>query len=72
LNYSNYGGLGAYSQSKGNTYLCKSVSNFLSRRDNMETDYNTVFLTNGASTGCRLLYTMLAENKWGIMGPIPV
>lgn len=68
----NYGGLGAYSASKGNGYLCKKVGEFLERRDGIPTPDGTVFLTNGASAGCRVLYTMIAEGSFGVMGPIPV
>lgn len=55
----------------------KDISRFISRRDGgIFTDPNDIFLTNGASSGIRLMMQMLtkspiSEKKAGFMIPIP-
>lgn len=43
------GGIGAYSDSRGNAYVRQEVADFITRRDNVPTNANNIFLSNGAS-----------------------
>ena len=43
------GGIGAYSDSRGNSYVRQEVADFIARRDRVPTDANNIFLSNGAS-----------------------
>jgi alanine transaminase len=65
--------VGAYTtNSKGWTYVREAVADFISKRDGVRTDWERVYLTNGASEGIRILMSMLVrDNNDGILCPIP-
>ena len=71
-------GLGAYTESKGYFFVRKAVSDFIDRRDgfapesNLRADFESVFLTDGASDGVkRVLDLLIAKETDGVMIPIP-
>jgi len=66
------GGTGAYSHSKGNTLFRHDVVEFIQNRDNLPSDPESIFLTNGASTGIsHILTTVISGPNDGCMIPIP-
>jgi aspartate/methionine/tyrosine aminotransferase len=67
------GGTGSYSHSKGVKLFRDDVCEFISNRDGgLPTDPESIFLTNGASTGINhILQTVIASPKSGCMIPIP-
>jgi len=65
-------GLGAYSESKGLKYIRDAVAAFITRRDGIKADPESIYLTDGASKGVQAaLRLLLAEPSDGIMIPIP-
>ncbi|MHA2366995.1 MAG: aminotransferase class I/II-fold pyridoxal phosphate-dependent enzyme, partial [Candidatus Hodarchaeales archaeon] len=56
-------GLGAYSQSAGMPFIRKAVAEFISDRDNIPTNPDNVFLTDGASKGVDLILNALIANS---------
>ena len=66
------GGLGAYSDSKGNPYIRQEIANFISRQAGVPSDPENIFISNGASECARmLLYAMIRGPSDGILVPIP-
>jgi alanine transaminase len=66
------GGTGAYSHSMGLPAVRKDVAEFLTRRDALACDPETVFLTDGASPGVRAILSLLLRDcASGVMIPIP-
>ncbi|CAM9639866.1 unnamed protein product, partial [Scytosiphon promiscuus] len=66
------GGIGAYSDSKGNQYIRQEVCDFIQRRDGHRADPDNVFLTNGASEAVRMvLRTTIRGPSDGVMVPVP-
>ena len=68
------GGVGAYSDSRGNGGVIQEVCDFLLRRDGVPADPKTIFLTNGASEGVRMCLRALltcSGGKRGVLTPIP-
>lgn len=67
--------LGPYSNSKGIEYIRKLVANFIQERDGgaFASDYENIFLTNGASAGISAVLNMLicGGKESGIMVPVP-
>ena len=65
-------GLGAYSLSAGMPFVKQAVADFITARDNIPTQADNIFLTDGASKGVDLVIQSLITNrKDGIMVPIP-
>ncbi len=65
-------GLGAYSESKGLKYIRDAVAAFITRRDGIKADPESIYLTDGASKGVQAaLRLLIAEPSDGIMIPIP-
>ncbi len=65
-------GLGAYTQSEGMPFIRQSVADFIEKRDGIKADYKRIMLTDGASKGIQLVFTMLMkDSKSGFMIPIP-
>ncbi len=72
-------GLGAYTDSKGNYFIRKSVAEFIDKRDNidssksnLQSNPDNIFLTDGASEGAKAILELLITKKNdGIMIPIP-
>jgi len=65
-------GLGAYSESKGVRFIREAVAEFIRQRDGIDTDPETIFLTDGASKGVEaVLKLLLSDPADGIMIPMP-
>ncbi len=65
-------GVGAYSDSKGIRFIREAVAAFIHARDGIESDPESIFLTDGASKGVQTaLRLLLAEPGDGVMIPIP-
>lgn len=65
-------GLGAYSESKGVKTIRESVARFITERDGVEADPESIFLGDGASKTVQLaLRTLISGPQDGIMVPIP-
>lgn len=67
------GGTGAYSHSKGVRCFRDDVVGFIEERDGgVEADPESIFITNGASSGINMLLTaLIADDNCGVMIPIP-
>ncbi|ELR24802.1 alanine aminotransferase, mitochondrial, putative [Acanthamoeba castellanii str. Neff] len=66
------GGLGAYSNSRGERTVREHVAEFISERDGFACDMEDVFLTDGASAGVvKILQCLIRDEKDGILIPIP-
>jgi len=66
------GGLGAYTDSKGNPYIRKEISEFITRQSGQPCSPDNIFISNGASEVARmLLQAMIRGSNDGIMVPIP-
>eukprot|EP00727_Mastigamoeba_balamuthi_P006751 m51a1_g2697 putative alanine transaminase (490) ;mRNA; f:787775-790019 len=66
------GATGAYSHSMGIAYIRKHVAEFIGQRDGFPCDPESVFLTDGASPGVKLMCNvLLKDSASGIMIPIP-
>ena len=65
-------GIGAYSESKGLKVVREAVAEFISARDGIEADPESIYLTDGASKGVQAaLRIIIAGPDDGIMIPIP-
>jgi aspartate/methionine/tyrosine aminotransferase len=65
-------GLGAYSESKGVQTIREAVARFISERDGVDSDPDSIFLGDGASKTVQLaLRTLISGSADGIMVPIP-
>lgn len=66
------GGIGAYSDSKGNLSVRQEVADFIEKRDGFPSDPENIFLTDGASVAVRLtLESMIRGEDDVILVPIP-
>jgi Aspartate/tyrosine/aromatic aminotransferase len=66
-------GLGAYSESKGVRVIREAVARFISDRDGVESDPDSVFLGDGASKSVQMaLRVLISGPSDGIMVPIPL
>lgn len=64
--------VGAYTHSKGLQMVREEVAAFVEKRDGFPTDPERIFLTDGASSGVKmLLNTIIRNDKDGVMCPIP-
>jgi aspartate/methionine/tyrosine aminotransferase len=65
-------GLGAYTDSKGYRFVRDAVAAFIRQRDGIESDPETIFLTDGASKGAQAaLRILVSDARDGVMIPIP-
>jgi aspartate/methionine/tyrosine aminotransferase len=65
-------GLGAYTDSKGYRFVREAVARFIRERDGIESDPETIFLTDGASKGAQsVLRILISDARDGVMIPIP-
>lgn len=65
-------GLGAYSDSKGVRFIRDAVAEFIRMRDGIDSDPESIYLTDGASKGVQTaLRILLSGPDDGIMIPIP-
>jgi len=66
------GGLGAYSDSRGNPYIRQEIANFIEQEHGVKSHPDTIFCSNGASECVRnLLTTIIRGPGDGVMVPIP-
>ncbi|XP_043726285.1 glutamate--glyoxylate aminotransferase 2 isoform X1 [Telopea speciosissima] len=66
------GGLGAYSDSRGNPGVRKEVAEFIERRDGYPSDPELIFLTDGASKGVMQILNIIIRGEGdGILVPLP-
>ncbi len=65
-------GLGAYSESAGFGFVREAVANFISKRDEIDSNPDSIFLTDGASKSAQsAMRLLLTESNDGMMIPIP-
>ncbi len=65
-------GLGAYSESKGYRFVREAAAQFITERDGIPADPESIFLTDGASKGVQsVLRILIADDRDGILIPIP-
>jgi alanine transaminase len=68
-------GTGAYTHSQGPIAFRKDICSFIEERDGLEegsADPDTIFMTNGASSGIEMiLNALIADESCGVMIPIP-
>lgn len=65
-------GTGAYTHSKGLSFIRDEVAAFIADRDGHKTDPENIFITDGASSGVKmLLQTLISSPTDGVMCPIP-
>lgn len=67
--------MGAYSHSKGIKQIRQAVANFIEERDGSEvhSDWNNIYLTNGASEGANLVFKVLIRGELdGALVPVPL
>ena len=66
------GGTGAYSESKGVSFLRKMVADGIEKRDGHPCDIEDLWLTDGASVGCHyLMKTLIRDANDAVLVPIP-
>lgn len=66
------GGVGAYSDSKGNPYIRQEIANFIGQQNGVVSNPENIFISNGASECARmLLQAMIRGPTDGVMVPIP-
>ncbi|XP_065065372.1 alanine aminotransferase 1-like [Rhopilema esculentum] len=65
--------VGCYTDSQGIEFVRKSVAAYIEKRDGYPADPGNIFLTNGASSGVKLMLECFvsSEVKSGVMIPIP-
>lgn len=76
LSYCGGNSVGAYSDSCGVEIIRKHVSDYIEKRDGIESDWRNVFLCTGASDGIRSILTFMNHTRKpgkpvGVMIPIP-
>ena len=65
-------GLGAYSLSAGMMFVRQAIADFITKRDNIPTAKENIYLTDGASKGVDLvLQSFIRGPEDGVMIPIP-
>ncbi|KAI8470646.1 MAG: alanine aminotransferase [Monoraphidium minutum] len=66
------GGIGSYSDSRGNAAVRQEVSEFIEARDGYPANPEHIFLTDGASPGVRIMINAIIRDKDdAILVPIP-
>ncbi|KAG1680369.1 hypothetical protein FOA52_015460 [Chlamydomonas sp. UWO 241] len=66
------GGMGAYSDSRGNLLVRSEVAQFFTDRDGFPSSPDNIFLTDGASVSVRMmLNALIRDANDGILVPIP-
>ncbi|KAI9691177.1 MAG: hypothetical protein M1822_008797 [Bathelium mastoideum] len=64
--------VGAYSQSHGAPIIRQSVARFIEERDGYPADFNSIYLSAGASSGVNtLMHIICASPETGVLVPIP-
>jgi glutamate--glyoxylate aminotransferase len=66
------GGIGAYTDSKGNAYIRQEIADFIKLESGCESSPDNIFISNGASECARMVLQAIIRNGHdGIMVPIP-
>ena len=66
------GGIGAYTDSKGNLYIRKEIATFIEEQSGYPADPENIFISNGASECVRMiLFATIRGPQDGVMVPIP-
>ena len=66
------GGLGAYSDSRGNPYIRQEIANFITGQSGQPVNIDNIFISNGASECARMLLAAMIRTKTdGVLVPIP-
>lgn len=66
------GGLGAYSDSKGNPYIRQEIATFITKQSGQPSNPENIFISNGASECVRMvLFACIRGPQDGVMVPIP-
>lgn len=66
------GGLGAYSDSRGNQYIRQEIANYIQDQSGQPVNIDNIFIANGASECVRmLLFAMIRKSNDGVLVPIP-
>ena len=61
-----------YTPAGGEMYIRRNVAQYMSKRDGIQADPNSVVLTNGASVGIKIVMDVLVDGPQdGIMIPVP-
>ncbi len=61
-----------YSPPGGYMFIRENIAHFLEKRDGVKADPNSIFMTNGASTGIKMMLELLIKSPTdGIMYSIP-
>jgi aspartate/methionine/tyrosine aminotransferase len=65
-------GFGAYTESKGLRFIREAIAEFIEKRDGIQADPETIYLTDGASKGVQaILEILISSERDGIMVSIP-
>lgn len=66
------GSIGCYSHSKGTPLFREEIAQWFTERDGYPADPEAIFLTDGASSACKMLIElMIRSSKDGILIPVP-
>lgn len=66
------GGVGGYTDSRGNTVVRNEVADFIAGRDGVRPNPEQIFLTDGASTGVKMLMqALIRDERDAVLVPIP-
>lgn len=66
------GGLGAYSDSRGNPHVRQEIAEHITKQSGQPCDIDNIFIGNGASEVARMvLFAMIRNSNDGILVPIP-
>ncbi|KAF5832917.1 alanine aminotransferase [Dunaliella salina] len=72
LSFIRQGGVGAYTDSRGNDYIRKEIAHFIEARDGYPANPDHIFVTDGASVAVRMCLNALIRNSVdGVLVPIP-
>lgn len=66
------GGIGAYTDSRGNSSIRGEVADFIAARDGHRPNPDHIFLTDGASVGVKMvLQAVIRDQDDAVLVPIP-
>jgi glutamate--glyoxylate aminotransferase len=64
--------MGGYTDSRGNTVVRNEVADFIAARDGVRPNPEQIFLTDGASTGVKMLMqALIRDERDAVLVPIP-
>lgn len=66
------GGMGAYSDSKGDAHVRQEIADFITKKSGQPSSIDNIFISNGASEVARLLlFALIRSPSDGILVPVP-